>query len=500
MIERYNLACDLGAESGRVILGSLTEQRVPLNNASGRWTLALNEIHRFPTGADDIDGTWRWNLPRFFEELKTGLGIVADRGVPVSGISVNSWGVDYALSSDAEPIVSPAYQYRDSRTDETFPAAVEKMGAQKLFEETGIQPQFYNTLYQLIAEHPDLIEQSDRFLTIADYFNYRFSGVARAEVSLASTTQLYNPHARDWSAEVIREFGLPQKLFAPIVPSGTRLGPLTPELQSETKLSAAEVIATCSHDTGAAVVAVPAEGDDWAFLSSGTWSLLGVELPEPIITEAVRERGFTNEAGYGGSTRLLKNIIGLWLLQESRREWASQGQELDYSDICRQAEEAEPFRSLVDPNAERFVKPGDMPGKIVAYCRETDQPAPETVGEFARCILESLALLYSQSLDELAELCGRKICKLHIVGGGSKNTVLNQFSANASGRTVIAGPVEATAIGNLLIQSIALGDIESCTELRQVVRDSFGIETFQPQRSAEWERALHRFEALNLKS
>jgi rhamnulokinase len=492
MTERYNIACDLGAESGRVILGSLCNRK-----------LTLTEIHRFPTGADKIDGTWRWNLPRLFDELKTGLGIVAERGVPVSGISVNSWGVDYALSSDEEPIVSPAYQYRDSRTVKTFPAAVEKYGAQKLFEETGIQPQFYNTLYQLIAEvaeNPELIEKSDRFLTIADYFNYRFSGVAREEVSLASTTQLYNPHTRDWSAEVIREFGLPQKLFAPLVSSGTRLGPLTQELQSETKLPAVEVIATCSHDTGAAVAAVPAAGDDWAFLSSGTWSLLGVELPEPIITEAVREQGFTNEAGYGGSTRLLKNIIGLWLLQESRREWASQGQELDYSDISCQAEDAEPFRSLIDPNAERFVKPGDMPGQIAAYCRETNQPVPETVGQVARCILESLALLYRQSIDGLAELSGRKISKLHIVGGGSKNVVLNQFSANASGRTVIAGPAEATAIGNLLIQSVALGDIESLAELRQVVRDSFSIETFQSQQSGEWEQAFQRFGALDLKT
>lgn len=488
MSDRHYLACDLGAESGRVILGTLCDGR-----------LSLEEIHRFATGADEVDGTWRWNVPRILGELQEGLRLAAATGADVASVSVDSWGVDYVLYSDQEPMLALPYQYRDSRTDNVYPAVREKAGEELIFGETGIQFMAINTLYQLIAEvneHPDLVEAADGFLPIADYFNYRFSGVARSEVSLASTTQAYNPSTRTWSKRLITEFGLPESIFPEVVDSGTVLGPLTGTVAAETGLAGTRVIATCSHDTGSAVAAVPATGDDWAYLSSGTWSLIGVELPSPMITDAALRHGFTNEVGFGGTTRFLKNIVGLWLLQESRRVWASQGNDLDYAEITRLAAEAEPFRSLVNPNDPRFLKPGDMPAQIAAACRESGEPAPETPGQFARCITESLALLYARTLDSLEEVTGRSISTLHIVGGGSQSDQLNQFAANASGRRVLTGPVEATAIGNLLIQAVALGDLGTIDELREVVRNSFPIHAFEPADAAEWQQAAERFQTL----
>ncbi len=488
-MSRYYVACDLGAESGRVILGTLAEGRV-----------VLEEVHRFPTGGSRIQNSLRWNVLGIFEELKAGLRKVAARGVSVSSLSVDSWGVDYVLFNARQPIVSLPYHYRDARTEKTYDKALEQVGRETIFSETGIQFMAINTLYHLIADvqdNPDILSIADQFLNIADYMNYLFSGVASAEVSLASTTQIYNPIARQWSAELIEQFNLPKKLFPKIVESGTRLGPVTDEVAAVTGVQDAQTIATCSHDTGAAVAAVPAEpGEDWAYLSSGTWSLIGVELPSPLINERVLEHNFTNEAGFGGTTRFLKNIVGMWLLQESRRSWQRQGSELDYAEINRLAEAAEPFRSIINPNDARFMSPQDMPETIVEYCRETGQVVPETPGQFARCIFESLALLYATMLETVEELTGRKITKLHIVGGGSQSRLLNAFAASATQRTVFAGPVEATAIGNLLIQAIAMGDLSSLAALRASVRDSFAIETFEPQTSPLWENARARFAAL----
>jgi len=356
-------------------------------------------------------------------------------------------------------------------------------------------------LYQFISEvevNNDLLAIADEFLNIADYLHYLFSGVSRAEESLASTTQIYNPRTRAWSEKLIKQFGFPERCFPQIVPSGTKLGPLLPDVVAETGLKGIEVIATCSHDTGAAVAAVPAQGDDWAYLSSGTWSLIGVELAAPLISEKIRAHNFTNEAGYGGTTRFLKNIVGLWILQESRRAWAAAGNDLDYAVLNELAAEAGPLRSLINPNASRFLKPGRMPEKIGAYCRETGQPAPETPGQFTRCILESLALLYRRTLDEIESVTGRTVRTLHIVGGGSKSALLNQYAANSTGRDVIAGPVEATAIGNLLIQAIALGHLHSLDELRHVVRDSYPVEVFKPQDGTIWKAAHERFAKLDL--
>ena len=485
----HYIACDLGAESGRVMLGSLE---------SGK--LALEEIHRFPNITVKLGPSIRWDILRTFDELKKGLAKIAGRGITASSLSVDSWGVDYVWSGLGQEMLSPAYIYRDPRTDATFDKALAKVGRAKIFAETGIQFMSLNTLYQLMADmetSPDLARQADGFLCIADYLNFLFSGVRKAEESLASPTQIYHPAKRAWSEELISAFGFPRSAFPEIVPSGTVLGPLLDAVADETGLQGVNVVATCSHDTGAAVAAVPADGgDDWAYLSSGPWSLIGVELNAPLINDATREANFTNEGGYGGTTRFLKNIVGLWILQECRRDWEGAGLKWDYAELNRMASEAPPLRKLIDPDDVRFLKPGDMPAKIQAFARETGQPIPEHPGEFTRAILESLALLYHGTLFRIEQLTGRQIKNLHIVGGGSQSELLNQFAANATGRQILAGPVEATAIGNILVQAIADEKIESLAQLRETVRNSFPIQEFQPSGEPEWDQAFARFEKL----
>jgi len=488
MNPRHYIACDLGAESGRVMLGTLE---------SGK--LEIHEVHRFPNGPVRILGSLRWDTLRLFEEMKRGLRKVAESGAEAQGLSVDSWGVDYVLTRKGEPQLGIPYHYRDLRTDHVYPAKIEKAGAARIFEETGIQFMPINTLYQLIAEleeRPEMLRAAEQFLLIGDYYNYLFCGRAVAEESLASTTQLYDPRNRTWARGLMEVYGFEERLFPDVVPSGTILGPLLDEIAEETGLAGTQVVATCSHDTGAAVAAVPAEGEDWAFLSSGTWSLIGVELPGPLVNEAVRKANFTNEAGHDGTTRFLKNIAGLWLLQESRRAWAREGKDYEYPELMKLAGEAEPLKSLVNPDAPKLAKPGQMPAKIRELCEASGEPVPATPGELARCILESLALTYRLTFEQLRELTGRPLNRLHIVGGGSRNQLLNQAAADAIGCTVIAGPVEATAIGNVLVQAIALKDLDSLKAVRKTVRDSFEVDTYKPHHGKEWEAAYERFRKL----
>jgi len=491
MNPNYYIACDLGAESGRVMLGRLEDGR-----------LRLEELHRFPSAAVRVLGSLRWDVLRIFEELKTGLRVAAQRGTPISSLSVDGWGVDYVLINSVHPMLWPPFHYRDARTEETYDKVRAEIGSELIFAETGIQFMPINTIYHLASDLKKsglMLEYADCFLTIGDYFNYLFSGVPCIDESTASTTQLYNPRTHGWSKVLVERCGFPPKIFPRIVAPGTVLGRLSPEVAVDTGLVDIEVVATCSHDTGAAVAAVPADTTSgWAYLSSGTWSLLGVELPEPLINEGVRKLNFTNEAGYGGTTRFLKNIIGLWLLQECRREWLRQGVNHEYSTLIEEAKRTESFRSLIDPRATRFMKPGDMPEKITHYCKETGQPAPESPGQFARCILESLALLYRLTIEEIEQAIGHSIQRLYIVGGGSQNALLNEFAAHATEREVVAGPVEATAIGNVLIQAIALGHVESLAALRRIVGDSFPLEIFKPRVVADWRTAYQRFLGLNL--
>jgi len=475
MSATHYLAIDLGAESGRVMLGTLAGHRI-----------LLEEVHRFPNRSLTVNGHLHWDLAHLEKEIFAGLEKAAGRNVPISGISADSWGVDYVLLDAKGQALGQPYCYRDARTADSPNRLFRRLPFAEIYEETGIQFMAINTLYHFEAQQHDdasVLSDADHFLNIADYFNAQLSGVEVAEESLASTTQMYNPRTHAWSDKLIATLGVSKSLFPRIVPSGTVLGPLTGPLKNHSSLAQAKVIATCSHDTGAAVAAVPARSDipgregSWAYLSSGTWSLLGAELAQPVITQAAREAGFTNEVGLGGSIRLLKNIAGLWVLQECRRAWESN---FTYEQLTGLAVENGPAHAHISLQDARFLSPGDMPGKITSFCRETAQPAPETPGQFARTILESLALTYAQTLCQLESLVGRKFEKLHIVGGGSRSHLLNQLAADATGVPVITGPVEATAIGNILIQALALGHLDSSSHLRRIVENSFPTQIFHP--------------------
>ena len=472
MSTHHYLAVDLGAESGRVMLGTLAEGRV-----------TLEEIHRFPNKVVTQGEHIHWDLPHLDQEIFTGLVKAAQTGRPISGISADSWGVDYVLLDAQGNALGLPYCYRDARTADAVTSFFKKLPFAKIYEETGIQFMAINTLYHFEAQQQadcTVFANADHFLNIADYFNARFCGVEAVEESLASTTQLYNPLRHAWSDKLSATLGVKKSLFPKIVPSGTALGPVTGALKKFPAFTPTQVIATCSHDTGAAVAAVPASGDNWCYLSSGTWSLLGAELHGPVVTETAREAGFTNEVGLGGTIRFLKNIAGLWVLQECRRAWEAAGQSFTYEQLTALAVENGPAAAHISLNDARFLSPGDMPAKITAFCRETSQPVPATTGQFVRTILESLALTYAETLRQLERLVAREFKTVHIVGGGSRSQLLNQLAADAMLVDVITGPVEATAIGNILIQALALGHLESASHLRRIVEKSFPTQVFRP--------------------
>ena len=480
----HYLAIDLGAESGRVMLGALSEEGI-----------ALEEIHRFANLPLGNDQSLRWDLDALFREIEKGLGKAAERELQIEGVSVDSWGVDYVLLDDAGEIMPPAFHYRNERNKAAAEAMLQRIPWEEIYEETGLQFIAFNTLFQLAAEEPERLGKAHLALPMADAFNHWLSGIAKTELSIASTTQIYDPRKRRWSPRLLEALDLPASKLPEIAPSGTILGSLRPAIQKATGLTETKVIAGLSHDTGAAVAAVPTteEGENWAFLSSGTWSLIGAELTEPLINEDSRARNFTNEIGYGHRVRFLRNVIGLWLIQECRRRWAEAGEEYDYDDLTSMADEAEPFAHLIDPDDDRFFNPPDMPAAIAGFCRETNQPAPTTPGAFTRCALESLALMYRHRIADLSELTQRSFHRLHVIGGGSRNALLNQFSANALGMEVVAGPAEATALGNVAAQALALGRLNSLQEARRRIAKSADLATFLPSKEPAWEMAAERF-------
>ena len=482
------LAIDLGAESGRVILGRLRNGR-----------LSMKEVHRFSNGAITANGTLRWDIIRIFREIRVGLAKGARLG-RVKSVACDSWGVDYVLLKGDGPLLSLPYTYRDERSFKSYELAMGKFSEKRLFEGTGIASISINTLYQLLDDarnRPELLKMADKFLLIGDYVNFLLTGVARAEETLVSGSQCWDVRRRDWAWPVLRKLGIPRHIFPKPVGPGVKLGRLRPYLATETGLRSAQVVTTCVHDTAAAVAAVPAQpGEDWAYLSSGTWSLLGVELDAPLVNETVRKARYTNEVGFGGTSRFLKNLVGLWILQECRREWMERGEVSDYGEIVSLARQTPSLRSFIRPDDPRFTRRGDMVQKVQSFCRETRQPVPRTHGEVARCVLESLALLYRVEMDALEKLTGRKLSVLHIVGGGSRNDLLNQATADATGRTVVAGPVEATAAGNILVQAVAMKEIRGLRGVREVVRRSFPCKTHLPRPDVRWGDALRRFKAL----
>ncbi len=489
------LAFDLGAESGRALLGTLDQSR-----------LTLEVKHRFANPTGRINGHLHWNLMGQWEDLKIGVRNTASasggaRGRNLAGIGVDTWGVDFGLISQTGEILGNPYHYRDTRTDGMIELACQRVGRERIFQDTGIQFMQLNTLFQVLAMHEagsHALGAADTLLFMPDLFNYLFTGQRRSEFSIASTSQMLNPRHRTWASDLLEELGLPGHILPPIVSSGSVIGTIRADVAEECGIAAdVPIIAPGCHDTASAVAAVPAEGsDNWCYISSGTWSLMGVELTAPIIDEKTLRYNYTNEGGVGGRIRLLKNIMGLWLVQECRREFAGGGHDHDYAELTTMAGDAEAFVAAIDPDYPPFLTPGDMPGKIERFCRETGQSAPTTPGSIIRTCLESLALTYRRTLDGLEDITGRQLEVIHIVGGGTQNELLNQMTADACGRSVIAGPVEATGIGNLLVQAMAIGAVKSLDELRGIVRNSFEVKRYSPSGDARWTRAYERYREL----
>ena len=480
------LAFDLGASSGRAILGTIDNGKV-----------TLEEMHRFENGPMSINGGLFWNLLGLFNEMKLGLKKTLEAGANLSAIAIDTWGVDYAFIDKHGFFAGIPHNYRDPRTDDVMPWMFERVPQKKIYELTGIQFITLNSIFQLAASVRDddqTLKIADKLLFIPNALTYLFCGDKSAEYSIATTSQMYNPTTKDWAWEIIDALGLKRSLFPEIKPACSLAGTLLPQLQEELKCGAIPVVLVGSHDTASAVAAVPAQsGKSWAYLSSGTWSLLGVELDKPLLTDAALAANYTNEGGVGGTIRFLKNIMGLWLIQECRTEWKRRGKKYTFDELDEFANEAEPFRSFINPNDQSFVAPGDMPARIAAYCKKTGQPVPETPGQILRTALESLAMRYRQSLDEIEAVTGKKIDMLHLVGGGCKNIILNQFTANAIGRPVQTGPVEATALGNIIGQALALGDIKSLQEGRDIIRASTETAVYMPQDKDKWEAAYKKF-------
>lgn len=484
------IAFDLGAESGRAVAGVYDGQR-----------LEIKTLHRFLNTPVRLPDALTWNVLRQYTEILEGIAIaVREYGEAVRSVGVDTWGVDFALLDARGSLLINPVHYRDPRTNGIMENLQSMVGADTIYEYTGIQFMPINTLYQLVAvqqQHPGLLELADKMLMMPDLFHYWLSGAKVSERTIASTSQMMDAHTGDWALELLRHVGLPTHMLPEIVPPGTPLGGMRKAISEETGASSVRVIAPGSHDTASAVAAVPAaEGSHFAYISSGTWSLMGVELTEPLINAHTRTLNFTNEGGVNGTIRFLRNIMGLWLVQECRRAYARQGQEYSYEQLTQMASQAEPFRSIVDPDDRRFLNPGNMLQAISEYCQMSGQPSPETPGQFVRCCLESLALRYRWVLEQLESLLGKRLEVIHVVGGGTQNRLLCQLTADACRRTVLAGPVEATAAGNVMLQMIALGELRSVAEGRDLIRRSTEIVEYTPNPSDRWDEAYERFTRL----
>jgi len=481
---RSYLAIDLGAESGRTMLGTL----------SGR-QLSLTETHRFPNGPVRLPDGIHWDVLRLWAEIKAGIAVSVKDGVKLSGLGLDTWGVDFALLDRTGALLGNPFHYRDNRTDGMLEKAYRRIARDELFASTGIQFMQINSLYQLLAmvcAKSPILDVAQTFVTIPDLFNYWLSGEITNEFTNATTTQCLDPIRRDWALAVLQALDIPTHLFGPVTAPGTPIGTLLPQVASETGAGKVKILLPACHDTGSAVVAIPAQNNDFAWISSGTWSIMGAEVREPSIGLKALQYNFTNEGGAFGTWRLSKNIMGLWLVQESRREWQRQGQDHTYDEMTKLAVESEAFLAVIDPDDNVFLHPGDMPERIRNYCASTGQRVPQTKGEVVRVALESIALKYRWVLERLEELNGKRFDPIHIIGGGTKNHLLDQFTADATGRTVVTGPVEATAIGNVLMQAIGLGHINSLADARTVVRGSFEVEEYHPGSRDGWDEAYQK--------
>ncbi len=477
------LAVDLGASSGRVVRGVLEDNNI-----------TIEEKGRFPNGMIPMQGHLYWNILQLFDGIRSALASCSADDPKPESVGVDSWGVDVVLLTGDGTMAGLAVGYRDSRTDNLMEIFFEKIPAEEIYERTGIQFMQFNTLYQFFAMLRNSAPQMQiarKAMMIPDFFHYLFTGKITTEFTNATTTQMLNVNSRDWDPELLEAAGVPEGLLPSPVDPGTIIGNLNEEMQQATGLDAIPVIAPATHDTGSAVAAVPTTDENYAYISSGTWSLMGIETKEAITTKEAGKYNFTNEGGVEGTYRFLKNLGGLWLVQRCKSDF---DQDYSFSELVELAEKSEPFTHLVDPNDAMFLNPDSMPDALAEYCKKTDQPAPDTPGAFIRCSLESLALKYRQTVEELRSVQSRPIERIHIVGGGTQNKLLCQMTADATGLPVVAGPVEATAIGNIIIQAIAMGHIKSLQEARNIVRNSFPVDEYQPRDTELWNRAWQKYQ------
>ena len=481
---RNLLAFDLGASNGRAILGQFDGEKI-----------TMTELHRFENNYVEMNGVFYWDTPYLYNQLKQGLMKFKQGGYgDLDAFGIDTWGVDYGLLDKNGHLAGVPRSYRLG-VQADIDAVKEKIPADVLYSRTGIDTNLtFNTLYQLyrrVREEDAALQIADTLLLTPDLLGYFLTGAKGTEYTIATTTQLYNPTTRDWDWETIRELGLPKHIFTPIDKTGTIRGYLRKELCEEIGLNPAAFVAVGSHDTASAVAAIPGKGS-FAFCSSGTWSLFGVETDKPDLSLDAAAAGFSNEGTIQGGFRPLYNIVGMWIVQECRRDWIKQGKNLSWDDIVTEAKAAQPLRSIIDTDAPEFYAGGNMERKIQEFCRKTSQPVPETIGQVARCIYESLALKYRYALEGLERMKGEKINSLNIVGGGINNKFLDQLVADALDREVVTGPGEGAAIGKLLTQAMALGDIKDLEQLRQVVRNSESVETWTPNHTPQWDEAYRR--------
>jgi len=488
MNRHYFLAFDLGASSGRAILGTLEEEK-----------LELTEVHRFENRMQQIHGSFFWNIFSLFEELKTGLKkCISDLHIQPESIGIDTWGVDFVHLNKEGQIISLPFAYRDSRTDHAIEDLFRIIPKEEVYMETGIQFMQFNSLFQLfsmVQKNASILKITKDILFMPDALSYLFSGIKTAEFTIASTSQMLKPGTNEWQSELIKKAGIDSSILQKIVWPGTITGDILPEVTEQTGSKKIPVVAVGGHDTGSAVASVPAEGAKWVFISSGTWSIMGIESPKPIISEETLKMNFTNEGGVEGTTRFSKNIMGMWLIQECRRIWAG---EISYSwpQMVELAWESEPFKFLIDPDDSSFLNPSDMPAAVCAFCEKTGQGKPATHGEVIRCIYDSLVLKYRYTLDQIIILTKNDIEKIHIIGGGSNNHFLCQLTADATGLPVIAGPAEATATGNILMQAKALNCVKSLEEIREIVRCSFDVIRFDPSPELDWKMPYEKFKKI----
>ncbi len=481
------LAFDLGASSGRGILASLEDGKI-----------TLKEIHRFPNNGVKVRSTLYWDVLFLFDQIKQGITNAKLEG-GFDSIGIDTWGVDFGLVDADGNLIGNPVTYRDARTDNIPAELFEIIGAEDVYNRTGIQIINFNTLFQLYymcKYKKGEIVLAESMLFMPDLLGYFLTGVKKNEYTITSTSQMLNPYTRSWDYELLEKVGIKTELLNDIIMPGTKLGQLTEELCEELGIEPVDVISVGSHDTASAVVAVPTEVDDFVYISCGTWSLFGTELSEPVITEDGYRSSYANEGGYGGKIRFLTNIMGLWLIQESRRTWNRQGNDFSFNDLEKAALACEPFKCFIDPDYPEFGKPGDIPKRIQKYCEQTGQYVPQTVGEIVRCIYESLALKYYHSFLNLKKISGKDFDGINIVGGGTKDPLLCQMAANACNITVHAGPIEATALGNIAVQLMAIGEIKDLKEARKIIKNSFDTKKYTPENVDAWQKAYEQYKAI----